>query len=81
MPGSQDTQSQQSSTQRPEVEDLSQRELLWKQYALHCDLYKFRFESTIKLVVLMFAVTGALLGYYIRLQMISVSFCSFLPAR
>jgi hypothetical protein len=67
MPGSKDAESQQTSTQRPEVEEPSQRELLWREYALHCDLYKFHFESTIKLVVLMFAVTGAMLGYYINL--------------
>jgi hypothetical protein len=67
MPGSKDAEFQQSSTQRPEVEEPSQRELLWREYALHCDLYKFHFESTIKLVVLMFAVTGAILGYYINL--------------
>jgi hypothetical protein len=41
---------------------------LWREYALHCDLYKFHLESTIKLLVLMFAVTGAMLGYYINLQ-------------
>ncbi len=67
MPGSKDAESQQTSTQRSEVEEPSQRELLWREYALHCDLYKFHFESTIKLVVLMFAVTGAILGYYINL--------------
>lgn len=67
MPGSKDEQFQQSSTQRPEVEEPSKRELLWREYALHCDLYKFHLESTIKLLVLMFAVTGAMLGYYINL--------------
>jgi hypothetical protein len=67
MPGSKDAESQQTFTQRPEVEEPSQRELLWREYALHCDLYKFHFESTIKLVVLIFAVTGAMLGYYINL--------------
>jgi len=41
---------------------------LWREYALHFDLYKFHLESTIKLLVLMFAVTGAMLGYYINLQ-------------
>jgi hypothetical protein len=64
---SEDAQSQQPSIPRSEVEESSQRELLWKQYALHYDLYKFHVEATIKLVVLMFAVTGALLGYYINL--------------
>src|SRR4029077_15084320 len=68
MPGSKDEHSQQSSTQRPEVEEPSQRELLWREYALHCDLYKFHLESTIKLLVLIFAVTRAMLGYYINLQ-------------
>jgi len=67
MPGSKDAESQQPSPQRPEVEEPSLRELLWREYALHCDLYKFHFESTIKLVVLIFAVTGAMLGYYINL--------------
>jgi hypothetical protein len=52
---------------RIEVEETSQRELLWKQYALHYDLYKFHLESTIKAMVLMFAVNGAMLGYYINL--------------
>jgi hypothetical protein len=63
MLASKDAQSEQSSTQRPEVAESSERELLWREYALHKDLYKFHFESTIKLLVLMFAVKGALLGY------------------
>lgn len=62
-----DAQSEQSSTPRSEVVESSEREFLWKQYALHTELYKFHFESTIKLLVLMFAVNGALLGYYINL--------------
>jgi len=69
MPGSkEDAESQQTSTQRPEVEEPSQLELLRREYALHSDLYKFHLESTIKLLVLMFAVTGAMLGYYNNLQ-------------
>ena len=68
MPESKDAQSQQPSIPRSEVEDSSQREFLWKQYALHCDIYKFHFEIVIKVVLAMFAVTGALLGYYIKLR-------------
>jgi hypothetical protein len=54
-------------TPRTEVEEASQRELLWRQYALHYDIYKFHLDATIKAAVLIFAVTGAMLGYYINL--------------
>lgn len=44
---------------------LSQ-ELLWKQYALHVDLYKFYLDLTIKVNVFYYAVTGAILSYYFK---------------
>ena len=41
-------------------------ELLWKQYALHVDLYKFYLDLTIKANVFYYAVTGAILSYYFQ---------------
>lgn len=41
-------------------------DLLWKQYALHVDLYKFYLDLTIKINVFYYAVTGAILSYYFQ---------------
>ena len=41
-------------------------ELLWRQYALHYDVYKFHLDSGVKYASLVFAITGALLGYYFK---------------
>lgn len=41
-------------------------DLLWKQYALHVDLYKFYFDLTIKINVFYYAITGAILSYYFQ---------------
>jgi hypothetical protein len=39
------------------------RELLWKQYALHIDLYKYYLDITLKGVTLSYGITGALITY------------------
>jgi hypothetical protein len=41
-------------------------ELLWRQYSLHYDVYKFHFDGCVKYTSLVFAITGALLGYYFK---------------
>jgi len=41
-------------------------ELLWKQYALHVDLYKFYLDLVVKVNVFYYAVTGAILTYYFQ---------------
>jgi len=44
----------------------SSDELLWRQYSLHYDVYKFHFDACVKYSSLLFAITGALLGYYFK---------------
>lgn len=41
-------------------------DLLWRQYALHVDLYKFYLDLTIKVNVFYYATTGAILSYYFQ---------------
>ena len=41
-------------------------ELLWRQYSLHYDVYKFHLDACLKYTSLVFAITGALLGYYFK---------------
>lgn len=39
-------------------------ELLWKQYSLHVDLYKFYLELVVKVNVFYYAITGGILSFY-----------------
>ena len=41
-------------------------ELLWRQYSLHYDIYKFHLDACVKYTALIFAITGGLLGYYFK---------------
>jgi len=41
-------------------------DILWKQYALHVDLYKFYLDLAIKVNVFYYAITGAILTYYFQ---------------
>ena len=43
---------------------MSDPEMLWRQYSLHVDLYKFYLDLAIKINVFYYAVTGAILAYY-----------------
>src|SRR4051794_40109586 len=40
------------------------QDLLWKQYELHVELYKFYLELVLKANTFFFAITGAILSYY-----------------
>jgi hypothetical protein len=40
------------------------KELLWKQYELHLDLYKHYLELALKFNIFYYAVTGAVLSFY-----------------
>lgn len=42
------------------------RDLLWKQYALHVDLYKFYLDLAVKVYVFYYAITGSILTYYFQ---------------
>jgi hypothetical protein len=46
--------------------DAAAGELLWKQYALHVDLYKFYLELSVKVNVFYYAITGSILAYYFQ---------------
>lgn len=41
-------------------------DLLWKQYTLHVDLYKFYLDLAVKINVFYYAVTGAIVTYYFQ---------------
>src|SRR5438046_634290 len=45
---------------------MSDPEMLWRQYSLHVDLYKFYLDLAIKINVFYYAVTGAILAYYFQ---------------
>jgi hypothetical protein len=45
-------------------DELSERELLWRQYNLHVDLYKFYLDIALKLNVFFYLVTGGILTFY-----------------
>jgi predicted RNA binding protein YcfA (HicA-like mRNA interferase family) len=44
------------------------REILWRQYNTHVDLYKHYLELTLKLNIFYYAVTGAILSFYFTRQ-------------
>ena len=39
-------------------------DLLWRQYALHVDLYKFYIDASVKISAFHYAITGAILSFY-----------------
>jgi hypothetical protein len=45
-------------------DELSERELLWRQYNLHVDLYKFYLDIALKLNVFFYLITGGILTFY-----------------
>jgi hypothetical protein len=45
-------------------DELSERELLWRQYNLHVDLYKFYLDISLKLNVFFYLITGGILTFY-----------------
>jgi hypothetical protein len=44
----------------------SNAEFLWKQYALHVDLYKFYLDMSMKGNAFYYAITGSILTYYFQ---------------
>ena len=42
---------------------MDRPDLLWRQYSLHVDLYKFYLDLTIKITAFYYAVTGAIIAY------------------
>ena len=44
-------------------ESPSDREIIWRQYALHLDLYKFHMDATVKYNIFYFAITGGVVSY------------------
>jgi hypothetical protein len=47
----------------PVATEEREREILWRQYQLHIDLYKFYLDLTVKVVVFYYAVTGGILSF------------------
>lgn len=50
-----------SSSETPEGVDL-----LWKQFVVQVDLYKFFFDMTVKIDIFYYTITGAILGFYLN---------------
>jgi len=46
------------------MDEPTQKEILWRQYKLHVDLYKFYLDIVIKLNVLFYGITGGIITYY-----------------
>jgi hypothetical protein len=46
-------------------DDLSGSELLWRQYNLHVDLYKFYLDIALKMNVFFYLITGGILSFYL----------------
>ncbi len=64
-----------------EIYEPSQKELLWRQYNLHIELYKYYFDLAIKANTLFFTVTGAMLAFYFANSSIAlIKFSLLLPA-
>jgi hypothetical protein len=59
-----DDQAKQANDLASPERDPSPDELFWRQYSLHYDVYKFHLDACVKYTSLLFAITGALLGYY-----------------
>lgn len=47
-----------------ETIEPSKREILWRQYEQHTELYKFYFNLTLQANIFYFTLTGAILSYY-----------------
>jgi hypothetical protein len=45
---------------------MDRDELLWKQYELNVELYKFHLDVVVKVVAFHYAVTGAILTYHFQ---------------
>ena len=41
------------------------KDILWKQYSLYVDLYKFYMELTVKINLFYYGITGAILSFYV----------------
>lgn len=55
-------------------------EILWRQYSLTVELYKFYMDLTVKFNVFYYAVTGAILSFYFANQNIDdVKYSLLLP--
>jgi hypothetical protein len=61
-----DEQTKQAADLASPERNPSSDELLWRQYSLHYDVYKFHLDACVKYTSLLFAITGALLGYYFK---------------
>lgn len=57
------------------------RELLWKQYEKHIDLFKFYWEIVVKINTFHFAISGAIFSFYFANRSVSeVQYSLVLPA-
>lgn len=48
----------------PDDTDQDRHDLLWKQYELHVELYKFYMELTLKMNLFFYLITGGILTFY-----------------
>jgi hypothetical protein len=63
------------------MDEPSQKEILWRQYNLHVDLYKYYFDLAIKANSFFFTITGAMVAFYFANSAIElVKYSLLLPA-
>jgi len=62
-------------------EEPSEREILWRDYALSADLYKFYVETVVKVNVFYYAITGAIVSFcFAQRQIAYTKWALMLPA-
>ena len=54
------------------MDDISEKELLWRQYKMYIDLFKYYLELTLKFNFIYYAITGAILSFYFSQSDISI---------
>lgn len=59
---------EEKSTNVARVFDKDQKEILFKQYQLLIDAYKYYLEIVLKFIIFHYAVTGAILSFYLSRQ-------------
>lgn len=61
--------------------DPSEREILWRDYALSADLYKFYLELAVKVNVFYYAITGGIASFcFAQQQLAYAKWALLLPA-
>jgi hypothetical protein len=58
--------------------DPSEREILWRDYGLSADLYKFYLENAVKVNVFYYAITGGIASFCFAQRQVTYAKCALL---